>query len=303
MKVLVDLDRALAEGKITAEEHRRIGALATGQGSDLALNILLGFGVTAVAAGFLALVPSAATAAATGFALAALGLALILLRANRWRILGDILLVVGTALLAGGLVLLDEGSARSALAAAALFAGAAVLARNGLLAALTVLALAAALGARTGYVHAMYMIGVDEPLLTVVAFAALAALLVALSKHVPHELSRLAIIAARASALLANLGFWIGSLWGDRTGHIAVSREAFAALWAVALLGAGIWAWRANRRWPLIAATVFAAIHFYTQWFERLGATPGAVLLAGLIMIGIGLGLKMVLTSMPARTA
>src|SRR3954451_17222717 len=62
MKVLVDLDRALAEGKITAEEHRRIGALAMGQGSDLALNILLGFGVTGVAAGFLALVPSAATA-------------------------------------------------------------------------------------------------------------------------------------------------------------------------------------------------------------------------------------------------
>ena len=48
---------------------------------------------------------------------------------------------------------------------------------------------------------------------------------------------------------------------------------------------------------------MFAAIHFYTQGFERLGATPSAVLLAGLIMIGIGLGLKLALTSMPPRAA
>lgn len=301
MKVVVDLDRALAEGKITAEEHRRIAALASGQGSDLALNILIGFGVVAASVGFLAFVPSTVAAAGVGAVLGVLGLCLILLKPERWRILGEILLVVGTALLAGALVILDKGSPRSVTAVAFLFGAGAILARNGLLAALTVLALSAALGARTGYVHATYMIGVREPLITVIAFAALGIGLVALSKHLPHHLSRLAIIAARTSALLVNLGFWIGSLWGDRNGAVSLSREVFALGWALALLGAAVWAWRTNRRWPLITATVFAAIHFYTQWFERLGPNPGAVLLAGLIAIGIGIGLKSLLATMPGR--
>jgi iron complex transport system permease protein len=73
-------------------------------------------------------------------------------------------------------------------------------------------------------------------------------------------------------------------------------------LWAVALAGAAVWAWRANRRWPLIAATIFAAIHFYTQWFERLGTQPLTVLLAGLIAIAIGFALKSALAVMPVRS-
>jgi iron complex transport system permease protein len=36
---------------------------------------------------------------------------------------------------------------------------------------------------------------------------------------------------------------------------------------------------------------VFAAIHFYTQYFERLGASPGTIVTAGLAAIGIALAL------------
>ena len=46
-----------------------------------------------------------------------------------------------------------------------------------------------------------------------------------------------------------------------------------------------------NRRWVVNVAAVFGAIHFYTQWFERLGATPLSVLLGGLLMLGFALGL------------
>jgi hypothetical protein len=302
MKVLIDVDRALADGKITQEEYVRIRALGSGQTSDLALNILIGFGVVAVAAGFMALFPSAFTATATGLVLAVLGLAFIFHYGERWRILGEILLVVGTALVVGGLVVLDKGSVRVFLAASALYAVTAVLARNGLMAGLAVLALSAALGARTGYTHAVYMIGVREPAVTIFVFTLLAVALVIAAERLSDSLSRLALIAARTSALLVNLGFWVGSLWGDRSGALAMPRSVFTVMWAVALAGAAVWAWRGNRRWPLITATVFAAIHFYTQWFERLGANPGAVLMAGLVAIGIGLGLKMALTAMPRST-
>lgn len=301
MKVLIDLDRALADGKITQEEYVRLQALGSGQTSDLALNIVIGFGVIAVAAGFLTLFPSALTMVGTGSVLAVAGLGLIH-KAERWRILGEILVVIGTALGTTGLVFLDEGSMRSFLVAAILLATAAILARNGLLASVAVLALSSALGARSGYVHATYMLGVEEPTWTIATFAVLAIGLVAVSQHLPDGPSRLALTAARTSALLVNLGFWIGSLWGDEIGSATISRDVFAALWAVALAGAVIWAWRTNRRWPLITATVFAAIHFYTQWFERLGADPLAVLLAGLIAIGIGLGLKSLLAALPRRS-
>jgi len=33
--------------------------------------------------------------------------------------------------------------------------------------------------------------------------------------------------------------------------------------------------------------TVFGAIHLYTQWFERLGANPVAMILAGLTIVGV----------------
>jgi iron complex transport system permease protein len=191
MKVVIDLDRALAEGKITPEEHVRLRALGSGQTSDLALNILIGFGVVAVAGGFLALFPSTFTVVMTGTLLTLAGVGLIRPQAPRWRILGEILLVVGATLLAGGLVMLDEGSARALLGAAALFAGGAVLARNGLLAALTVLALSGALGARSGYAHATYGLGLEEPTWTIIAFTALAIALVAVSQRLPDALSRL----------------------------------------------------------------------------------------------------------------
>jgi hypothetical protein len=35
----------------------------------------------------------------------------------------------------------------------------------------------------------------------------------------------------------------------------------------------------------------FGAIHFYTQYFERLGAPPGTILVAGIVALGIALAI------------
>jgi hypothetical protein len=66
---------------------------------------------------------------------------------------------------------------------------------------------------------------------------------------------------------------------------------AFGLAWAATLIGAGVWAARENRRWVVNLIAVFGAIHFYTQYFERLGASPGTILTAGLVAIGIALAL------------
>ena len=65
----------------------------------------------------------------------------------------------------------------------------------------------------------------------------------------------------------------------------------FAIAWAAVLLMTGMWAARENRRWVVNLVAVFGAIHFYTQYFERLGASPGTIVLAGLAAIGLALAL------------
>jgi iron complex transport system permease protein len=55
----------------------------------------------------------------------------------------------------------------------------------------------------------------------------------------------------------------------------------------LALLATAFWSWKRNNRWVLNTVATFAGIHFYTQWFETLGATPGTVILAGMLALGL----------------
>ena len=104
----------------------------------------------------------------------------------------------------------------------------------------------------------------------------------------------------------------MGSLWGDyparswlrgedyygsadretwRETALYVPDYVLIAVWAVLIIGVGVWAGRANRRWVVTTAAVFGAIHLYTQWFERLGANPVAVIVAGLMTVAIAVAL------------
>ena len=72
---------------------------------------------------------------------------------------------------------------------------------------------------------------------------------------------------------------------------IIVPPYVFGIGWAVVLIGAALWAVTVNRRWLVNIAAAFGAIHFYTQWFEHLGATPVSVLLGGILMLAVAYGL------------
>jgi len=308
MKITLDLSKLVEEGKLTPAEAERLKTLAAHDTGSLGINILIGFGVVAVSGGIVALVPSVLVGAAVGAAMFLLGLALTLTRAEQWSLLAQICVVIGALIAAAGGFILGGGSLASLLGIAAALAVASVIARSNLLMAAAVLALAACLGARTGYWHATYMLAIYEPALTVVLFSILALVTYQLSKRLAADYERLALTAARTSVFLVNFGFWIGSLWGDRlllfrslsdaasgAGRAAVTVAipdwVFGALWALALIGVGVWGATVNRRWVVNVAAVFAAIHFYTQWFEQLGATPVAILLGGLILLGVAFGL------------
>jgi hypothetical protein len=307
MKITLDISKLVEEGKLAREEADKLTALAAQDTGSLGVNILIGFGVVAIAAGAVALVPTPLTAVGLGLALFAAGCAITLNRMQHWILLGQICLVIGALMFGGGVIAYGAGSLASMLIVTVAFALAAITARSSLLTALAVLAASACLGARTGYSHAVYSLAIFEPALTVVLFSELALIAYRVSKRLPADYERLAITAARTSLLLTNFGFWIGSLWGDplmllrsvstKDPSLAFMTEAvipaavFSILWAVALIGAGIWAVQVNRRWLVNLVAVFAGIHFYTQWFERLGATPLSVFLGGLLMLAAAFAL------------
>jgi iron complex transport system permease protein len=299
------------EGKLTPEQAEELKALASRDIGILAINILMSFGAIAVAAGILALNPTFATGAAIGVVLVVSGLAMSFGAGESWSLLGTAGTVIGALLLSGGVIgALDAGFTGLALTAILLL-GLAVVIRSSLLIALVPLALAGALGSSTGYFHATYMLIVTEPTITIVFFALLALAAYLVGNSVGPAYEGLATVFARMSLILVNFGFWVGSLWGDHPGESwavggtesRAAREAwekaavhvpgwlFTAAWAVLVIGVAIWAARDNRRWVVTTAATFGAINFYTQWFERLGAEPSTIIVAGLTVVGIAVGL------------
>ncbi|WP_262965791.1 hypothetical protein [Methylobacter psychrophilus] len=294
MKVTLDLDKLLEERKINQTEYEKFSLLSAHSTATLAFNILVGFGVIAVGGATLALLPTSATAISLGLMIGAAGIVMIYTHHEQWIVLANICVVVGALLFGGGVISAEEGAAGTYLLIATVFASAGIFARSSLLTVLAVLALSSCLGARTGYLHATYFLGIQEPTLTVILFTIFSIATYQLSKIIAANYKDIAIAATRTGVFLINFGFWIGSLWGDRSqgGEIVIADWIFASFWAIALISAGIWAWQCNRRWLVNVVAVFGGIHFYTQWFERLGASPETLLIAGLIALGFALGLR-----------
>jgi hypothetical protein len=305
---------------LSTEQAEKLKALAAKETGSLGINILLSLGVIAIAGGFLALEPSVATALVIGVALVASGLALKQYRQVQWGLLGTANIMIGALTVSGGLIVLWEGSVGAFALVALILLALGVFARSGLLIAVSPLALASLLGSSTGYWHASYMLIIREATITIAVFALLAWGTFVLSKRLPATYERLALIYSRMSLVLVNFGFWVGSLWGDYPGEswvhseiyrdpalfwrqlqqlegwresaVFISDIMFAVLWALALIAVGAWGVKRNRRFVVNTAAVFGSILLYTQWFERLGATPVTVIFGGIVAVGIALGLR-----------
>lgn len=304
MKVTLDLDQLLNDGSITQSEYEKLNGLAMRSTGSLAFNILIGFGVVAVSGAALALVPTPITSIVIGLLIFIAGLTLLRSGQDQWLVLSNICILTGALMTGGGIIAEFRGSLVSILSVTAIFSMAGIFARSSLLAVLATLMLSASIGARTGYFHASYFLVIQEPTITVILFTALAIGLYQLSKKLSAEYERIVTASARASLFLVNFGFWVGSLWGERSDsrEIIISDTTFSVVWGLALSATAIWAWKRNRRWTLNTVATFGGIHFYTQWFEHLGASPGTVLFAGLLALGFALGIRSINGKMKENT-
>lgn len=300
MKIVLDLDKLLSEGRITREEYERLQRFASEETSSLGLNILIGFGVIAVVLGALTLLPSSSTAIVLGIILLSSGIFIQTNRLRNWRVLRTIILLVGSIMASGGIINSTQGSVFGYLLTTVLCLFCSLYAKSILLVIISTLSLSASVGAMTDYTHAKYTLSIQQPTLTILLFSLLSWGSYQLSFRISREYQPLAITFSRTSLFLVNFGFWVGSLWGDslwreRTsgsywsypGGEIIPDWVFVISWAVSLILVGIWAAKKNKRWVVNLLTVFGAIHFYTQYFEWLGATPMSLLFAGLIALGI----------------
>jgi iron complex transport system permease protein len=290
MKVTLDLTDLVAKGQLTKDEADKLTRLGSADTGALGSNILLGFGTIAVALGGGFLFPTAQSVIVMGVILFVLGLALILNRAAKWALFAQFCVTLGALGIVGGVSYMSDGSLLVGIGLILGLAIAALIARSGLLAALTILELALVLGAGTAYWHASYFFGVDRPAFTISILAVVSVALYLVSLRLPSAYERVCIIAARTAVLMINGAFLVGSIFGDFT--LGWPASWFTIAWAVLLLGVGIWGIYANRRWVVNAAAVFGAIHFYTQWFEFLGPNPLSVLGGGVLLVVFGLLLR-----------
>ncbi len=302
MKIVLDIDKLLESGEITRDQYERLKKHSLLQTGALAFNILVAFGVFATASGMLALAPSTTTATILGAVITFAGIVLKDKWSDEWRVLGTLLLILG-ALTVGGTILAahEDNLMIGFLIQIAWFGITAILAKSALLTVMATIALSFMLGSMTEYQHATYTLIVRQPTLTVFAFSILALATYQLSKHLRPDHERLAITCSRASLLWVNLGFWVGSLWGDslwmyedywtQGNEKPVPDWLFAVVWAIALIITLVWGARKNKRWVVNLTAIFGAIHLYSQYFEHFGASPIIILVGGLAAIGFAYGI------------
>ncbi len=312
--IRLNLQKLVTAGAISPDEALRLRSLAEpDRRGGLAVNLFLIFGAVAVAAGTIALIPNAATGLVLALAALAGGEALRRTQAGAgFGVLAMALSLTGLMGLAGwiSLEMYDaqgaQGLIRDGLIAAMLGLGA-LWYRSGFLAALAVLAIGALIGSGTGYAFASYWLMVREPLITLLLFSAMAGGLYALRARVREAYAPVAHAAARTAFLMANFGFWVGSLWGDRPGEhwqgerytdsyyswaetaLQIPDWAFSLGWAAALAGVILTARRGG--FLSVAAIIFVSIHGYTQFFEYFGARGETLLIAGISLVALAVGL------------
>jgi len=256
MKVTLNLKKLVNDGSITKDEAKRLLQLAKKNESSHAFSVLVIFALIAVALGLIGLNSELYA-----------------------RIISSIYNVVGSqGLHILALVLVWFGSYQT---------------KSGFLAGIGAFIILSLLGGSSLYSHASYFIAIREPALTVLIFMALALGGLLLSKKLEYDDERLVLIFSRACLIIVNMAFWIGSLWGSKLGtNIDVPKELFSIGWAIGLVAVGWWGAKDGRRFVVNTSSVFGSIHFYTQWFENLGASPGSLFVAGLIALGILYGLR-----------
>lgn len=332
MRVVLNLKHLLENKLITSSEASRFKSLSMKATFQFAVSLLMVFGFLTIAAGTFAMKPSDEMMTLIGVVMLGLGIVFGRVKGEySWCFVSFITLVLGAFLTAKGISTEFANIEIAALVSALLFILVAVVANSGFLTVLSAFTVASVVGGATEYgFNASYLLGLESRTLAILVFVILGFFTFQLSKKLKPAGSRIALIFSRTSLVIINVAFWAGSILGDTVGRInyetmleadydkfataydallpswfngavVYSPNFFALTWAVAIVLIGIWGVRKNSAFVLNTVTVFAALHFYTQWFERFGTDSWSLLTAGGVAVLIAFGLSFINEEKPAR--
>ncbi len=127
----------------------------------------------------------------------------------------------------------------------------------------------------------------DSLVFSIVIFSILALVGLSVSKNVDLDKERLALIFSKVCLVIVNWEFLFASLRGSNVGvtDIKISDTVLSVVWALAIFLCGAWGAKEGRRFVVNTCAVFGSIHFYIQWFLRLGASPGSLLGSGVVAL------------------
>lgn len=316
-RVTLDLDQLVSQGALSLTEAQRLKSVALpAQANRIIANVLLIFGAFMLVAGVLILRPPLDVGLGLAIGALAIGGTLVYKARDEWGLLGQTLVLMGIVGLGGWSALrFDElGEPWPHLVApfvAFITIIGAIASRNRVLAALAPIAVGGVIGAGTSYWDATYSLYISEATVCILLFGTLAAGLLWLRPRLRSGLQDVALVGGRVSFILANFGFWVGSLWGDYPGEMWLSARkyiwsydqawratalyipdyAFALAWPACLGLALYLGLKSHRRFVANTAIVFLAIHLYTQFFERFYQQGGALVVGGIGLIAFGFAL------------
>lgn len=310
LKVILDLKKLLDEGAITNVEYEKLSKVSAESLSSFAYNLLIGFGVIAVSGAISILLPSIFASILIGALILGMGLMLIYFKIREWSLLANICVIVGSFLLAGSIVLQAKGHYAAFAFSSALFLVMAIVARNRLLIAFSVLASGASirsliptqdwnrhksvLDIYQDYFLRIFWLAEKAPVITILVFGGLSIVSYMLSKYISPFYRSLALTASGTAFFLMNFGFWAGSVWGEKKRLLGFDLPAwiFSIAWALLLAYFVLYALQSKNRWLLNVTLLFAIVHFYTQWFDKLGSNAWTLLCAGLLAIGFAVVIR-----------
>jgi hypothetical protein len=269
------------------------------------VNILLTFGILAISAGILALKPALTTISILGSSLILFGLCVERISHEKWHFLANIFIVLGALMLPAILLKLNYWYLNKYLMTALIYLFFGFLAKSAMLLFFSILMVVAALN---NFSYELNLIIIQGTSFIIVVFSLLGLISYIVSKKLQPVYERLCHFYALSAWVIANLGFWIGSVWGDkiysgRTENIEqqllegsanllifIPNYVFSIIWGISLLIILWWAITCGKSFLANLSIAFLSIHFYTQYFEYLDTHPIILILAGLIGILVGVG-------------
>ncbi|MFD0916112.1 hypothetical protein ACFQ14_06805 [Pseudahrensia aquimaris] len=323
-RITLDLDKLVYTETLTPElAAKLVLSKEPTAAANTLISVLYIIGAIAAAAGVVLLKPTAIT----GLVIAAVCFGVgQFIRFKKWAHLDILALALGIGSAAGltGWFALEFGEILPAIAINGFATGVtlvmALAFRSRFLAALVPIGIGTMIGSGGAYWHASYGIFVREAAVTIALFVPIAAALWALAMKVRHpDWKPMATVAARMAFIIANFGFWVGSLWGDHVGEyfmvpnrraegmgysewldlrnafkeqaLYIPDAVFAVGWAVFAVAAIALGRKIGNRFLELAGVVFLAINAFTQYFEFFKDEPWALIFGGIALVGIALAL------------